>query len=271
MTNTSVSPPADRLIELNDVYKIYGEGLESEVRALDGVSLHIDRGEFTAIIGSSGSGKSTMMNILGCLDLPTYGEYYLNDERVSDLSDVELSRIRNREIGFIFQGFNLIPALTALENVELPLIYAGAGARARKGAAGDERLLRSREELAWAALEKVGIDHRAHHRPAEMSGGQQQRVAIARAIVTNPPLILADEPTGNLDSRTTEDVMKILRELHAAGSTVVLITHDREIAEAADRTVRLLDGKIVYDSKRDGDDGSHGDPLGLGTKGGAGA
>lgn len=266
MNNTNVSPP-ERLIELNDVYKIYGEGLESEVRALDGVSLTIDRGEFTAIIGSSGSGKSTMMNILGCLDLPTYGEYYLNDELVSELSDTELSKIRNREIGFIFQGFNLIPALTALENVELPLIYAGASGRAASAARigtqiGGDRYLNSREELAYAALERVGIDHRAHHRPSEMSGGQQQRVAIARAIVTQPPLILADEPTGNLDSKTTEDVMKILRELHASGSTVVLITHDREIAEAADRTVRLLDGRIVYDSKRDGDDGSRGDPLG---------
>lgn len=262
MNYSNVSPP-ERLIELNDVYKIYGEGLESEVRALDGVSLTIDRGEFTAIIGSSGSGKSTMMNILGCLDLPTYGEYYLNDELVSELSDIELSKIRNKEIGFIFQGFNLIPALTALENVELPLVYAGAGAKKR--VKGEDKYLNSREELAYEALERVGIDHRAHHRPAEMSGGQQQRVAIARAIVTKPPLILADEPTGNLDSKTTEDVMKILRELHASGSTVVLITHDREIAEAADRTVRLLDGKIVYDSKRDGDDGSRADPLGRGA------
>ncbi len=266
MNTAYSSSPPERLIELNDIYKIYGEGLESEVRALDGVSLTIDRGEFTAIVGSSGSGKSTMMNILGCLDLPTYGEYYLHDELVSSLTDQELSTIRNREIGFIFQGFNLIPALTALENVELPLIYSGAGRRARKEAqrefGADARLMTSRQELAYAALEKVGIDHRANHKPSEMSGGQQQRVAIARAIVTNPPLILADEPTGNLDSHTTEDVMRILRDLHAAGSTVVLITHDRDIAASADRTIRLLDGRIVYDSKRDGDDGSRGDPLG---------
>lgn len=266
MNTAYSSSPPERLIELSDIYKIYGEGLESEVRALDGVSLTIDRGEFTAIIGSSGSGKSTMMNILGCLDLPTYGEYYLHDELVSSLTDQELSNIRNREIGFIFQGFNLIPALTALENVELPLIYSGAGRRARKDAkdlyGADAKLMTSRQELAYAALEKVGIDHRANHKPSEMSGGQQQRVAIARAIVTNPPLILADEPTGNLDSHTTEDVMRILRDLHAAGSTVVLITHDRDIAASADRAIRLLDGRIVYDSKRDGDDGSKGDPLG---------
>ncbi len=222
------------LIELRDVYKIYGEGLESEVRALDGVSVRIMRGEYVAIIGASGSGKSTMMNILGCLDLPTYGDYLLNGELVSELQDDELSRIRNREIGFIFQGFHLIPELTALENVELPLDYAGR--------------LAGKREKCIAALEQVGMGERLHHHPNEMSGGQQQRVAIARAIVTEPPLILADEPTGNLDSKTTADVIAILRGLHASGVTVVLITHDPEIARSADRTIRVLDGKIVHDS-----------------------
>ena len=240
------------LIELHDVFKIYGEGLESEVRALDGIDLDIDAGEFTAIIGSSGSGKSTIMNILGCLDLPTYGDYLLNGELVSEMDDRELSQIRNEQIGFIFQGFNLIPALTAVENVELPLLYAGKRAGCY--------------DRALDALYRVGIEERADHRPAEMSGGQQQRVAIARAIVTQPSLILADEPTGNLDSKTSADVMEILRELHKSGSTVILITHDRDIAASADRRIRLLDGKIVYDSKHDGDDGSGGDPLGGGAE-----
>jgi len=237
VTKNAVQQP-EPLIELRDVYKIYGESLESEVRALDGVSLRIMRGEFVAIIGSAGSGKSTMMNILGCLDQPTYGDYLFEGELVSELDDAELSHIRNRSIGFIFQGFNLIPELTAIENVELPLDYRG--------------FMTGKRERAAAALEKVGMSGRLHHRPNEMSGGQQQRVAIARAIVTDPPLILADEPTGNLDSKTTADVMAILRGLHAAGATVVLITHDREIARSADRTVRVLDGKIVHDSAIDG-------------------
>jgi len=230
----------EHLIYLNDVYKIYGEGLESEVRALNGIDLAIDRGEFVAIVGSSGSGKTTMMNILGCLDTPTYGDYVMDGELVSELDDRELSRIRNREIGFIFQGFNLIPDLTAVENVELPLIYAG-----KRG---------NRREIAMEALRRVGLEERAHHKPSEMSGGQQQRVAIARAITTKPPIIMADEPTGNLDSKTGDHVMEILKGLHAEGTTVILITHDMMLAREAKRTIRILDGKIVHDSKTDGED-----------------
>ena len=182
------------LIEIKDLYKIYNEGKESEVRALDGVTLHIDRGEFVAIVGQSGSGKSTLMNVLGCLDIPTYGEYHLNGTDVTSLSDKQLAHIRNREIGFIFQGYNLIQELDALENVTLPLIYQGVS-------------VWDREDIAMEALEKVGMAERAHHRPSEMSGGQQQRVAIARAIATHPPIIMADEPTGALDSRTGRHVL----------------------------------------------------------------
>ena len=222
------------LIELQNVYKIYGEGLESEVRALDGVSLQVDRGEFVAVVGASGSGKSTMMNVLGCLDIPTYGEYYLDGVDVKELTDRQLSHIRNRQIGFIFQGFNLIPALTAQENVELPLIYQGVGASRRK-------------ELAREALERVGLGNRGDHRPAEMSGGQQQRVAIARAISVRPPIIMADEPTGALDSHTGREVLGFLQQLNREGSTVILITHDNGIAATARRVVRLSDGKIVED------------------------
>ncbi len=222
------------LIELQNVYKIYGEGLESEVRALDGVSLQVDRGEFVAVVGASGSGKSTMMNVLGCLDIPTYGEYYLDGVDVKELTDRQLSHIRNRQIGFIFQGFNLIPALTAQENVELPLIYQGVGASRRK-------------ELAREALERVGLGNRGGHRPAEMSGGQQQRVAIARAISVRPPIIMADEPTGALDSHTGREVLGFLQQLNREGSTVILITHDNGIAATARRVVRLSDGKIVED------------------------
>ncbi|MDR1116673.1 MAG: ABC transporter ATP-binding protein [Oscillospiraceae bacterium] len=222
----------EHLVELHDIYKIYGEGLESEVRALNGVNLIIDRGEFVAIVGSSGSGKSTMMNILGCLDQPTYGDYLLNGELASELDDRELSRIRNKEIGFIFQGFNLISELSALENVELPLVYGN---------------WKYKREAAMEALERVSLAARAEHKPSEMSGGQQQRVAIARAIVTNPPIIMADEPTGNLDSKTSSDVMDLLKQFHGEGSTVILITHDNSIAEAADRVIKVLDGKIVSD------------------------
>ncbi|MDL2273826.1 ABC transporter ATP-binding protein [Oscillospiraceae bacterium OttesenSCG-928-G22] len=228
------------LIALDNVYKIYNEGFENEVRALAGVTLTIDRGEFVAIVGSSGSGKSTMMNILGCLDLPTYGDYLLDGDLVSEMEDRELSRIRNLEIGFIFQGFNLISALNATENVELPLIYGN-----RRG---------NRREMALEALRRVGLEDRAGHRPAQMSGGQQQRVAIARALVTKPPIIMADEPTGNLDSRTGEHVLEILNGLHEEGSTIILITHDMDIARAAHRTIRILDGKIVHDSKYHGAD-----------------
>ena len=228
------------LIEIKDVYKIYGEGLESEVRALNGVSLSIDRGEFVAVVGQSGSGKSTMMNVLGCLDIPTHGEYYLDGTNVRELSDRELSRIRNRQIGFIFQQYNLIQSLTVLENVELPLIYQGVGA--------DER-----RELAMEALERVGLLGRIKHKPVEMSGGQQQRVAIARAIATHPPIIMADEPTGALDSHTGHDVLRFLQQLNKEGSTVILITHDNGIAATARRCVRLQDGKIVEDREQEVD------------------
>lgn len=228
------------LIEIKDVYKIYGEGLENEVRALDGVSLSIDRGEFVAVVGQSGSGKSTMMNVLGCLDIPTHGEYYLDGTNVRELSDRELSRIRNRQIGFIFQQYNLIQSLTVLENVELPLIYQGVGA--------DER-----RELAMEALERVGLLGRIKHKPVEMSGGQQQRVAIARAIATHPPIIMADEPTGALDSHTGHDVLRFLQQLNKEGSTVILITHDNGIAATARRCVRLQDGKIVEDREQEVD------------------
>ena len=224
-----------KLIELRDVYKIYSEGLESEVRALDGVSLTIEKGEFVAIVGQSGSGKSTMMNVLGCLDVPTYGEYLLEGTDVSELSDMQLSRIRNKEIGFIFQGFNLIPNLTAVENVELPLIYRGVSRSVR-------------QELSREALKKVGLEHRMDHKPSEMSGGQQQRVAIARAIAQAPPVILADEPTGNLDSNSTKEIMDILKGLHNEGRTVILITHDNDIAAQAKRVIKIKDGKVESDS-----------------------
>ena len=223
------------LIDVRKVYKIYNEGMESEVRALDGIDLTIEKGEFTAIVGSSGSGKSTLMNILGCLDVPTYGEYYLAGSDVTELSDSQLSRIRNREIGFIFQGFNLIPSLTAIENVELPLVY--------RGVTGSKR-----RELAEEALAMVGLEEREKHIPSQMSGGQQQRVDIARAIAAKPDIIMADEPTGNLDSKTGGQVMDILRTLHHSGSTVLLITHDDSIAASANRVIRILDGRIVSDT-----------------------
>ena len=222
------------LVEIKDVCKIYNPG-ENEVRALDHVSLTIDEQEFVAIIGHSGSGKSTLMNMLGCLDVPTSGEYWLHGQDVSALSDDALSDIRNREIGFIFQGFNLIPNLTALENVELPLIYRGVAKSVR-------------EELSVEALKKVGLEHRMDHKPSEMSGGQQQRVAIARAIAQAPPVILADEPTGNLDSNSTKEIMDILKGLHKEGRTVILITHDNEIAAQAKRVIKIRDGKIESDS-----------------------
>ena len=222
------------LVKLKDVYKIYSEGLESEVRALDGVSLEIERGEFVAVVGQSGSGKSTMMNVLGCLDIPTHGEYYLDGTDVRELSDKELSHIRNRQIGFIFQQYNLIQNLNVLENVELPLIYQGINADDRR-------------EMALEALERVGLSSRIKHRPSEMSGGQQQRVAIARAISTHPPIIMADEPTGALDSHTGKEVLGFLQQLNKEGSTVILITHDNGIAATARRCVRLADGKIVED------------------------
>lgn len=223
-----------KLVELRDVYKIYAEGLESEVRALDGVSLDIERGEFVAVVGQSGSGKSTMMNVLGCLDIPTRGDYFLDGTDVRDLSDKELSHIRNKQIGFIFQQYNLIQSLTVLENVELPLIYQGINA--------DDR-----HDMAMEALARVGLAGRTKHRPTEMSGGQQQRVAIARAIATKPPIVMADEPTGALDSSTGHEVLQFLQQLNKEGSTVILITHDNGIAATARRVVRLQDGKVVED------------------------
>lgn len=221
------------LIQIEDLCKVYNPG-ENEVRALDHVSLSVNTGEYVAIIGQSGSGKSTLMNMLGCLDVPSSGEYILNGQNVSRLTDDELSDIRNQEIGFIFQGFNLIPSFTAVENVELPLLYRGIGKR-------------ERHELAVKALEKVGLSQRMGHKPSEMSGGQQQRVAIARAIAQAPPVILADEPTGNLDSGSSKEIIQILKELHKEGRTVILITHDNEIAAQAKRVIRIKDGKIERD------------------------
>lgn len=223
-----------RLIDLEEIFKIYIQG-DIEIRALDKISLCIKQGEFVAIVGSSGSGKSTLMNMLGCLDAPTYGSYCLDGENVSSLRDKELSYIRNRKIGFIFQGFNLISGLTALENVELPLVY-------RKLPKAQRKL------MAIEAMKLVSLENRMHHRPSEMSGGQQQRVAIARAIAGEPSIILADEPTGNLDSASGNEVMAILRNLHKNGKTIILITHDTKIASQANRVICISDGKIESDS-----------------------
>lgn len=225
------------LIKVRDLCKVYNPG-ENEVRALDHVDLSIDKGELVGIIGHSGSGKSTLMNMLGCLDVPTSGNYYLNGKDVSNMTDDELSDVRNVEIGFIFQGFNLIPNLTAKENVELPLIYRGVSKK-------------EREELAVESLKAVGLEHRMDHKPSEMSGGQQQRVAIARAIAARPPVILADEPTGNLDSRSTQEIMEVLKELHRSGRTVILITHDDEIAAQVNRVIRIKDGKVEADFRNE--------------------
>ena len=223
------------LVDVQDICKVYNPG-ENEVRALDHVSVQIHEKEFVAIIGQSGSGKSTLMNMLGCLDVPTSGMYMLHGKDVSHMSDDELSDIRNQEIGFIFQGFNLIQNLTALENVELPLIYRGVSKKERM-------------ELSKEALKKVGLENRMDHKPAEMSGGQQQRVAIARAIAQAPPIILADEPTGNLDSASSKEIMGILRELHEDGRTVIIITHDNEIAAQAKRVIKIMDGRIESDTR----------------------
>ena len=222
------------MIRIKDMYKIYKVG-EIEVRALNGVSLNVKPREFVSIIGPSGSGKSTLMNMIGCLDTATSGEYILDSKVVENLSEDELASIRNEKIGFIFQGFNLLNKLTALENVELPLIYRGVDAARRR-------------ELAEAALARVGLEERMHHRPKELSGGQQQRVAIARALSSRPPLILADEPTGNLDSKSGIEVMKMLKEIHNEGNTIVLITHDSDVARQAERVVRIADGQITSDT-----------------------
>lgn len=225
------------LIEIRDMCKIYNPG-ENEVWALNRVSLTVNEGEFVAIIGQSGSGKSTLMNMLGCLDVPTAGTYLLQGEDVSRMSDDELSYIRNKEIGFVFQGFNLIQSLTAIENVELPLIYRKVPQNQRR-------------ELAVKALERVGLGNRMTHKPSEMSGGQQQRVAIARAIAQAPPIILADEPTGNLDSNSSKEIMGILKGLNEEGRTIILITHDSDIAMEAKRIIHIKDGRIDYDEVKE--------------------
>jgi putative ABC transport system ATP-binding protein len=225
----------DKMIDLKAVKKIYNVGAE-DVRALDGVDLNINRNEYISIMGPSGSGKSTLMNVIGCLDTPTEGTYVFESEPVHEMDDNQLASIRNRKIGFVFQTFNLLSKLTALRNVELPLIYANVPR--------DNRM-----EQAKIALEKVGLGDRMKHKPNEMSGGQRQRVAIARALVTNPSIILADEPTGNLDSKSGEEIMKIFDNIHESGNTIILVTHERYIAEHANRTIRLLDGKIRIDEK----------------------
>jgi len=227
------------LIRLDNVYKIYGEGQENQVNALDGVTLEVDRGEFVAVIGTSGSGKSTMMNILGCLDVPTRGEYYLDGISIRDRTQKELSDIRSRQIAFIFQGYNLIPSLNVWENVALPMTYQRVP-------------LAERRRRALEALEMVEISSKAENKPTQLSGGQQQRVAIARAMATRSPVLMADEPTGALDSKTGAQVLSLMRQLNAQGTTVILITHDNGIAAQADRTVRVMDGKIVHDSLWDG-------------------
>ncbi len=225
------------MIDLKDIYKIYSDG-DSEIRALDGVSFHVSQGEFVCIVGSSGSGKSTCMNIIGCLDIPTTGKYHLNGTDVSTMSEKELAHVRNRELGFIFQQYNLIPKLNVLENVELPLLY--------KGLKQAERI-----EMAKKALERVGLSDRAKKYPSQLSGGQQQRVSIARALAGNPPVILADEPTGALDSKTGAEVLDFLKELNKEGTTIVLITHDNSIAEQIKRVVRIHDGKIISDEVKE--------------------
>ena len=225
------------LIDLKNIEKIYFRG-ESEIYALHQINLQIEKGEFVAITGQSGSGKSTLMNLIGCLDIPTSGEYYLNGANIYKMREQQLSKIRNQEIGFIFQGFNIIPELDAQENVELPLIYRGIKKSERK-------------KMSIHALCQVGLEERLHHRPVQMSGGQQQRVAVARAIAAKPPIILADEPTGNLDSKSGAEVMEILKELHRGGRTIILITHDEKIASQAQRIVKIFDGKILKDQKKD--------------------
>ncbi len=221
------------LIEVRDVWRVYPVG-DSEVTALQGVSTDVERGEFVAVMGASGSGKSTFMNVLGCLDTPSDGVYSLNKSNVSLMDDDQLAEIRNREIGFVFQNFNLLPRATSLHNVELPLVYSGTAAAKRR-------------ELAEKALTRVGLKDRMLHRPNELSGGQRQRVAVARALVNNPSIILADEPTGNLDTRTGDEIMELFETLHDAGNTIILVTHEEYIAEHTDRIIRLRDGIIERD------------------------
>lgn len=224
------------MIKIEDMYKVYQMGA-NKVYALSGINMHIKPKEFVAIVGPSGSGKSTLMNMIGCLDTPTSGKYSLDGNEVSSMKEDALAEIRNKKVGFIFQGFNLLPKLTAVENVELPLIYMGLGRR-------------ERYRLALESLEKVGLGDRFHHRPSELSGGQMQRVAIARALSSKPPLILADEPTGALDSKSGIEIMKILHELHDSGKTIVLITHDNGLAVQAERIIRIQDGKVTEDYGR---------------------
>jgi putative ABC transport system ATP-binding protein len=230
----SSGPAAGDIIVVEDLWKTYDMGSEQQVHALQGISLRIRRNEYVAIMGPSGSGKSTLMNLIGCLDTPSSGKYWLNGHLVSELNDDELARIRNKEIGFVFQTFNLLARATALHNVELPLIYNGTPA--------EERTTRAK-----AALTQVGLEARMQHKPNELSGGQRQRVAIARALVNNPSIILADEPTGNLDSKTGVEIMALFDELHGKGNTIVLVTHEPDIAEYAHRVVHIRDGKIFSD------------------------
>jgi len=226
---------SDRVIHVEDLTREYQMGAE-RVLALRGLTLTIRRNEYVAIMGPSGSGKSTLMNLIGCLDTPTGGSYWLNGQEVSRLSDDALARVRNQEIGFVFQTFNLLPRAPALHNVELPLVYAGAGSKERR-------------QRAEEALARVGLEHRMQHRPNELSGGQRQRVAIARALVNRPSLLLADEPTGNLDSTTSEEIMRVFGELHAQGQTIVVVTHEASIAEHAERVVVLRDGRLDSDTR----------------------
>jgi putative ABC transport system ATP-binding protein len=229
------SPKSEILIQIEDLWKTYQMGAE-EIHALRGVTFHIPRGEYVAIMGPSGSGKSTMMNLIGCLDTPSKGKYFLNTRLVSDMDDDELAHIRNKEIGFVFQTFNLLPRASALHNVELPLIYNGTPAHERK-------------ERAIQSLQAVELGERIYHRPNELSGGQRQRVAIARALVNNPSIILADEPTGNLDSATSAEIMSLFDALHDRGNTIILVTHESDIANHAHRVIRLLDGQIASDER----------------------
>jgi putative ABC transport system ATP-binding protein len=224
------------LIDTQDIWKTYVMGSE-EIHALRGVSIGIERGEYVAIMGPSGSGKSTLMNLIGCLDTPSKGSYLLNGKQVSQMNDNELARIRNQEIGFVFQTFNLLPRATALQNVELPLVYAGVQGK-------------DRNQRARAALDKVELTSRMGHRPNELSGGQRQRVAIARALVNNPSILLADEPTGNLDSKTGSEIMSLFARLHEAGNTIVLVTHEAEVAAFARRTIHIRDGKVEKDVRQ---------------------
>jgi putative ABC transport system ATP-binding protein len=226
-----------KIIETREIAKVYKMG-DQTVNALQSISISIDRGEYVAFMGPSGSGKSTLMNIIGCLDTPTSGSYMLNNKLVSDMTENELAETRNKEIGFVFQTFNLLPRATALENIALPLIYAGYSKA-------------ERTEMAMRALESVGLGSRSHHKPNELSGGQRQRIAIARALVNNPSIILADEPTGNLDTKTSYDIMNLFQELHDKGNTIIMVTHEDDIAHYAHRIIRLRDGLIEWDRRND--------------------